>query len=130
MRSWSSAHRKHRPGERRFMENEQLKVSTKTLGLNFIETCSACSVCTAAPHRLMMPEGSGANRGVAGLFCRGQSVPETAVSLLVWDPSLENDGAALLHRLVRGAEARRQRAERRLRLYYLSDRQSSFKAPL
>lgn len=59
MCSWSGAHRKHRPREHRFMENEQLKVSTKTRGLNFIERCSACSVCTAARHRLMMPEGSG-----------------------------------------------------------------------
>lgn len=29
------SHRKHHPRERKFMEKEQLKVCTKTLGLNF-----------------------------------------------------------------------------------------------
>lgn len=62
------------------MENEQLKVSTKTRGLNFIEMCLPCSICTAQVND-------------AGGDWRNRR--ETAVSLLVWDQSLEAGGGAL-----------------------------------
>lgn len=51
--SWSGALRKHHPEECRFMEKEQLKVSTKTQGLNFQDI----SCIESAWHRLMMLEG-------------------------------------------------------------------------
>lgn len=65
------------------MEKEQLKVCTKTLGLNFQNVLSIKS----AWHRLMMLEGLvEAGEGYGGGWTKGA---ETAVSLLALDQSLE-----------------------------------------
>lgn len=59
------------------------------------------------------------------LFRRGRSGSETAVSLLVWDQSLENGGGALRHWLVRRAEAGGQRAETSPVITCLTDNRQS-----
>lgn len=68
------------------MEKEQLKVSTKTQGLNFQDI----SCIQSAWHRLMMLEGlAEAGEGYEGA---GEDGAETAVSLLALDQSLETNG--------------------------------------
>lgn len=69
--SQRGALREHHPGERRFMEKEQLKVYTKTLGLNFRNTLCVKS----AWHRLMMLEGlDEVAEGREGVGGRGQTL--------------------------------------------------------
>lgn len=69
------------------MENEQLKVSTKTRGLNFMEMCSACSVCTAQVNDA---GGDWWNR--RGVFCRGGKLQSHYWS---GNQSLETGGGAV-----------------------------------